>query len=321
MDETNQKIKLIPVGAPANDRLDRWIASLLPDLSRSAIRKLVDAGLILVDDKAVKSSHRVSPGETVSVRLPEPEPLDPLAEDIPLDIQHEDDWLLVVNKPPGMVVHPAGALRSGTLVNALLGHAQLSTVNGDLRPGIVHRLDKDTSGLLVVAKDDTTHRKLSAQLEAKEVSRRYVVVCWGHPTENAGTIETMINRSRRDRTRMSVSSEGRVAVTHYEVLGRYAFLSLLDVRLETGRTHQIRVHLDHIGHPVFGDPVYNGGDKRLKGISPLYRSKAATLLKGVERQMLHARQLVFSHPTTGAEMSFEKEPPEDMQEVLRQLEG
>jgi 23S rRNA pseudouridine1911/1915/1917 synthase len=320
MDETNEMMTFQVESSQSGERVDRWLTSACPDLSRSAIRKLIDSSDVLVDGRSVKSSHRISADEQVTVRIPDPEPLDLVAENIPLDIRYEDDRLIVVNKPLGMVVHPAGPLRSGTLVNALLGHASLSRVNGDLRPGIVHRLDKDTSGLLVVAKDDVTHRCLAAQLDAREISRQYLAVCWGHPAENESTIETMINRSRRDRTRMAVSKEGRRAVTHVKVDARYDFVSRLSVTLETGRTHQIRVHLDHVGHPVFGDPVYNGREKRLKGISPLYRADAAQLLKSVDRQMLHAEHLAFRHPND-EEMAFRCEPPEDMRLLLERLEA
>lgn len=303
----------------AGDRLDRWLAGACPDLSRTAVRKLIDAEAVTVDGKAVRSSHRVSVGERVEMTIPPPEPQDVPAEDIPLDVVYEDGALLVIDKPVGMVVHPSGSRRTGTLVNALLGYSRLSTVNGDLRPGIVHRLDRDTSGLLVVAKDDVTHRALAAQLEAREIHRGYVAICWGHPAEDEATIETKMDRHRKDRTKMAVSREGRRAVTHYRVRSRHDFLSVLDVTLETGRTHQIRVHLDHIGHPVFGDPTYNGGEKRLKGISPLYRAEAAKLLKTVDRQMLHAQTLSFTHPATGAPVDAHADPPADMAKVLGKL--
>ena len=321
MEEITETKHLRVENGQSGDRLDRWLTGVCPDLSRSVARKLIDADDVQVDGRAVRPSHRVSEGERVSVRFSEPKSLDLVAEDVPLDIPFEDEWLLIVSKPIGMTVHPSGPIRTGTLVNALLGHSGLSSVNGDLRPGIVHRLDKDTSGLLVVAKDDVTHRALSAQLEERKIHRQYLAVCWGHPSENEGTIETMIDRSRRERTKMTVSRKGRKAVTHYCVGARYDFLSRLDVTLETGRTHQIRVHLDYIGHPVFGDPVYNGGAKRLKGISPLYRSEAARLLKPIDRQMLHAQRLVFDHPTTGEALEFEAAPPADMVSLIQSVEA
>jgi len=253
--------------------------------------------------------------------VPEPEPLDLIAEDIPLDIVFEDEHLIVVSKAAGMIVHPSGPIRTGTLVNALLGHSELSSMNGELRPGIVHRLDRYTSGLLVVAKDDSTHRALSASLEAREVRRQYLALCWGHLEDDEGTITTMIGRHRRDRKKMAVTNDGRRAVTHYRVTSRYDFLSRVEVTLETGRTHQIRVHFDHVGHPMFGDSIYNGQEKRLKGISPLYRQDAAKLLRRATRQMLHAQRLAFDHPSTGEALEFESPPPRDFQLVLNELES
>ena len=320
MENTNETKTFRVESSQEGDRLDRWLTQACPDLSRTAIKKLIDSEDVLVEGRSVRSSYRVSAGEEVSLSVPEPEALDIPAEDISLDICYEDESLLVVNKAAGMIVHPSGPRRTGTLVNALLGHAQLSSVNGELRPGIVHRLDKDTSGLLVVAKDDITHRALASQLEAREIQRQYLAVCWGHPAEDEATIGTMIDRHKRDRKKMAVSREGRKAVTHYRVVARHDFLSRLEVTLETGRTHQIRVHLDHIGHPIFGDEVYNGGEKRLKGISPLYRADAARLLKPIRRQMLPARKLTFKHPGTGKELTFESAPPGDMQRLLRLLE-
>jgi 23S rRNA pseudouridine1911/1915/1917 synthase len=320
MDDTSQTTTLLVTGTQAGDRIDRWLTAACPDLSRSAIKKLIDSEDVLLEGKPVRSSHRVAEGESVTVTVPPPEPLDLVAEDLPLDIVFEDDHLIVVNKAAGMVVHPARSLRSGTLVNALLGHSRLSSVNGDLRPGIVHRLDKDTSGLLVVAKDDVAHRTLSTRLEAREVQRQYLALCWGHPNEDPPTIDTKIGRHRQDRTKMAVVPDGRGAVTHYSVTARYDFLSRVEVRLETGRTHQIRVHFDHIGHPIFGDMVYNGHAKRLKGISPLYRSEANVMLKTANRQMLHAQKLGFRHPISNAELSFEAPPPDDFESILIRLD-
>ena len=320
MDERANKKTIQVTNSRTGDRVDRWLTDVCPELSRSAIRRLIDSGDVLVDSKTVKANYRLNGTEEVSILIPEPEPPDLQAEDVDLDIRYEDEWLIVVNKPTGMTVHPAGSFRTGTLVNALLGHAELSSINGDLRPGIVHRLDKDTSGLLVVAKDDATHRHLSAQLEAREVKRTYVALCWGIPDEDEDTIETMIDRSRRDRTKMTVANAGRVAITHYRVAARYDFTAKLEVSLETGRTHQIRVHLDHIGHPVFGDPTYNGDEKRLKGISPLYRTEAAKLLRRIDRQMLHAGELAFTHPNTGEDVSLQADLPEDMASVIGELE-
>ena len=320
MEETIQTKILIVKSTQEGDRLDRWLTNAFPGFSRSSIKKLIDSEDVLVEGKSVRSSHRVSAGESVSICVPEPEPLDLVAEKIPIDIVFEDEYLIVVNKAAGMIVHPSGSLRTGTLVNALMGHSQLSSLNGELRPGIVHRLDRFTSGLLVVAKDDATHRSLSTSLEAREVRRQYLALCWGHPEEDEGTIETMIGRHRRDRTKMAVKKDGRRAVSHYRVTSRYDFLSRVEVILETGRTHQIRVHFDYIGHPLFGDVIYNGQEKRLKGISPLYRMDATRLLKRASRQMLHAQRLAFTHPSSEEKLVFESTPPKDFQFLLNELE-
>ena len=303
-------------------RLDRLLAATYPALSRSRIQRLISDGQILVDGRRVRPSHRVSTGEQVAIRIPPSEPVSIDPEAIPLDIFFEDDHLLVVNKPAGMIVHPAGRVRSGTLVNALLSHcALLSGINGELRPGIVHRLDKETSGLLMVAKGDVAHRGLAAQLEARTVSRRYLALVWGHPSAAAGRVEGAIGRHPADRKRMAVREEGgRAAATRFEVVSRYDFLSLMSLRLETGRTHQIRVHMSHIGHPVFGDAIYGGRQRRMKGIAPQYRGEAALLLKLAARQMLHAEALGFLHPVSGEALRFQADPPADMRTVLGRLE-
>ena len=205
--------------------------------------------------------------------------------------------MLVLDKPVGMIVHPAGGVTSGTLVNALLSHCtHLSGINGVLRPGIVHRLDKDTSGLMVVAKSDEGHRGLAAQLEARAMERRYLALIWGGFEADEGRVEAPIGRHPKDRKRMAVSQNGRFAATHWKIRARYDFLSLLSLALETGRTHQIRVHLAHLNRPVFGDPLYGGREERLSGIAPLFRRRAAHLLAQTNRQMLHATQLTFVHP-------------------------
>ena len=302
------------------ERLDRFLAEQYPEFSRSRIQRLMAAGEVTLNGRVVQASHRIRQGDRVQVHLPRPEPsaIDP--EVIPLDVFFEDAHLLVVNKPPGMAVHPAGPLRSGTLVNALLGHCdRLSGINGVLRPGIVHRLDKDTSGLLAVAKDDAAHRGLASQLEAHTVVRQYLALVWGRPGAKADRVEGRIGRHPKDRKRMAVVSGGRHAVSEFEVLERFDFLSLLGVRLQTGRTHQIRVHMAHIGHPVFADGIYGGGLVRTKGIWPEFRAQARSLLAAGGRQMLHAKTLGFIHPVTGEDLRFEAAPPEDMRGVLGPL--
>jgi len=277
-------------------------------------------GHVLVNGRRVKQNHRATADDRVTVILPDPVPTSIRPEDIPLDVLFEDGHLLVVNKPAGMSVHPAGPRRTGTLVNALLAHCrQLSGVNGRLRPGIVHRLDMDTTGLLVVAKDDRAHAGIAKQFEARTVARRYEAVVWGCPRPAEGRVEAPIGRHRADRKRMAVQRGGRYAATRYVVRTTYEYLSLLRVRLETGRTHQIRVHMSHVGHPVLGDAVYAGREKRLAGISPAYRPGARRLLGIAKRQMLHACTLGFVHPISGDRLRFSSQPPEDMQAVLTEL--
>ena len=305
----------------SGERLDRVLACLLPEFSRTHIQRLIASGMVRVAGRDVRPSHKVSEGERVEVNIPFPERLSIEPEAVPLDVFFEDDHLIVVNKPAGMVVHPAGPVRSGTMVNALLAHCdQLSGINGVLRPGIVHRLDKETSGLLVVAKDDHAHRGLAAQFEARSVERSYGAIVWGHPRADTGRVEGSIGRHRGDRKRMAVREEGgRHAATRFEVAEMYDFLALLTVTLETGRTHQIRVHMAHIGHPVFGDEVYGGRMRRVKGIAPAYRDEARKLLQFVGRQMLHAGSLGFVHPVSGDRCGFRAGPPEDMARVLARL--
>ncbi len=303
------------------ERLDRLLAAACEDHSRSRIQTLILGGDVSVNGRTVRPSYRVSPGQQVEISLPPVQRLAVDPEDIPLDIFFEDAHLLVVDKPPGMVVHPAGSVRSGTLVNALLGCCkQLSGINGVLRPGIVHRLDKETSGLLVVAKDDAAHRGLSKQLECRTVVRKYQAIVWGHLPEDAGRIEAPIGRDPANRKRQCVRKSGRYAATRYKVVRYYDFLSRLEVRLETGRTHQVRVHLTHVGHPVFGDAVYGGGAARVKGIDPRFRVEAERLLKAGHRPMLHAEFLKFAHPVSGRDLGFRADPPEDMLRVLAELE-
>ncbi len=303
------------------ERLDRLLAAACPAFSRSRLQHLIAAGHVRVNGREVRPSYRVSAGDRVAISPPPPEPTSIHPEAIPLDIFFEDDHLLVVNKPAGMVVHPAGRVWSGTLVNALLGHCdRLSGINGVLRSGIVHRLDKETSGLVVVAKDDLTHRRLARQFEERTTMRRYTALVWGRLPERTGRVEAPIGRHRKEKKRMAVREEGgRHAATRFEVAATYDFLSLLLVRLETGRTHQIRVHMAHIGHPVFGDTVYGGGQGRIKGIAPQFRGEARALLKRATRQMLHAAALGFVHPIMGETLRFEAEPPEDMREVLEKI--
>jgi 23S rRNA pseudouridine1911/1915/1917 synthase len=314
----------VVVEVPADrtgDRLDRLLADLCPEFSRSRIQKLISGGSIDLNGSPARSSQRVSGGDQVHISVPEPESTSLIPEEIPLDIFYEDEHLLVINKPPGMIVHPAGPVRTGTLVNAVLAHCDhLSGINGVIRPGIVHRLDKDTSGLLMVAKDDATHRGLAEQLEARTVHRRYMTLVWGRLSYGEGRIQEPVGRHARDRKKMAVvQSGGRHAATRFETMQTGDFLTLLAVFLETGRTHQIRVHMNHIGHSVFADMVYGGGEQRIKGIAPQFRGEAVSLLRSAGRQMLHAADLGFIHPVSSEDMHFQSRPPPDMEGVLTGL--
>ena len=318
-------------------RLDRFIEAQLieqaemeadavsPPLSRTYIQKLIREGAITVNGKPSKPGYKLRAGDQISLTLPDPRPLQRVEpEPIPLDILYEDSALIVVNKPAGMIVHPAGDVQSGTLVNALLSHCDtLPGIGGVQRPGIVHRLDKDTSGVIVTAKTDFAHRHLSAQFEARTTTRHYYAVVCGVPPNETGTINAPIIRRPRDKRKMTVTgTSGRHAVTHYHLLERYDRFSLLKLRLETGRIHQIRVHLSHIGHPVAGDHVYGGGYARSAHDAPTLAVKEA--LVALNRQALHAHTLGFTHPETDERLTFSAPMPDDMRlfvETLRSAEG
>ena len=297
------------------ERLDALLAKRSA-LSRSRVQRLVDAGHVLVDGRlSQRKSQRLCTGEVVRLEVPPGQPVELLAQDIPLSIVWEDEALLVVDKEAGMVVHPAPGHRDGTLVNALLHHVgDLAEVGGRLRPGIVHRLDKDTSGLLVVAKSDLAHRKLAGALSKRQVRRRYVTACWGHLTGSRKTIDAPVGRDPHDRKRMAVREDGRSAVTHLRVRERWRAADFLDVALQTGRTHQIRVHLAHVGHPVVGDAVYGAG--RHRGMSGQDRPWAAELARRSPRQFLHAAELAFEHPLSGDPLRFRSALPRDLSEVV-----
>jgi len=300
-----------------SERLDRYLTTRLPDVSRGGIQRLMREGCILVDGKPAKPTQHPTAGQTVEVTWPMPKELEAKPEDLPLDILFEDDDLVVVNKPAGMVVHPAYANLTGTLVNALLAHCQsLSSVGGGQRPGLVHRLDKDTSGLLVVAKDDVTHVALARQLSDRKIEREYRAIVWGHLRKKSDRIEAPLARHPKERVKMVIHKDGKHAVTHYEVLEELPLTSYLKLNLETGRTHQIRVHLASIGHPVFSDATYGGRGKQLAGLNHDKTRFATQLLKRFNRQMLHARTLAFIHPVSGELMRFETPIPQDMQQLL-----
>lgn len=293
----------------AGQRLDKLLAEALPELTRSAVQNLIAQGFVEAGGKELAKNAKLSVGTELTVTLPEPKPLEARAEDIPLDIVYEDGDLLVVNKPKGMVVHPAPGNEDGTLVNALLFHCgeSLSGINGVLRPGIVHRIDKDTSGLLIVAKNDRAHQGLAAQIQEHSFTREYRAVVYGHVKDDEGTVDKPLGRHKTDRKKMAVlpgSPTARRAVTHYFVEERLPGFTYLRLRLETGRTHQIRVHMASLGHPVAGDPVY--GPK-----------KVITALNG---QCLHAGKIGFVHPGTGEYREFEAPLPPYFVDFLEKLQ-
>lgn len=305
----------------SNQRIDRFLSVKLPQYSRSFLKKLIDQGLVQVNDGHIKPSRIAGAGDQILVNIPEPVETEIAPENIPLDIIYNDQHLLVVNKPAGLVVHPGAGVRAGTLVNALLYHCtDLSGIGGRLRPGIVHRLDKLTSGLLVVAKDDHSHRHLQKQFAEKTARREYRVLVWGRVEPKTGRIETLLNRSQTDRKRFAVSTTGKAALTNYEVEKYFNFLTLARVWLKTGRSHQIRVHFKYLNHPVFGDPDYSGRNNRINGISNLSQRKFALNLLGMMgRQALHAYSLGFEHPMRKEWMDFSVPLPDDFQNVLSKL--
>ncbi|MCG6920058.1 MAG: RluA family pseudouridine synthase [Acidobacteria bacterium] len=297
-------------------RLDVWLARRLPSLSRARLQALIGEGLVLVDGAASRPAERLRPGQTVDVRVPPPEPATPEPEDIPLSIVHEDADLLVVDKPAGIVVHPGAGARTGTLVNALLRHIRdLSGIGGILRPGIVHRLDRGTSGLLVVAKNDQTHRALVAQFSSRRVEKEYLALVHGAPRARKGEIVAAIGRHPVDRKKMTVNPpRAREARSTWDLEEAFDGASLLRVRIHTGRTHQIRVHLASIGHPVVGDATY-GGTR-----TPSSRRAAARdILRSLERPALHAARLAFTHPSRGERVEFVAPLPADIRSVLERL--
>jgi 23S rRNA pseudouridine1911/1915/1917 synthase len=305
----------------AGERLDRFLAAAEPDLSRSRVQSLIEDGHVTVNARRARAAQRLRAGDAVALEVPARTASATLAaEPVPLAIVHQDDDLLVVDKPAGLVVHPGAGVRSGTLAHGLLHHdPAIAGVGGADRPGIVHRLDRDTSGLLVVARTARAHRALVEAMRRREVRRVYLALVWGDPPEDEDTIVAPIARDPRERKRMAVARRGgRAAVTHVRVLERFGVAALVEVRLETGRTHQIRVHLAHRRLPVVGDAVYGG---RKKALSPdaARRSLVGTLLEGLGRQALHASRLAFAHPVTGVPLSFRSALPEDFTRALEAL--
>ena len=299
--------KLTLTAECSGERLDAFLAANVEDLTRSAAQKLLEKGAVTIAGRPAKKNEKTAEGMTVEVELPDPEPIDVIPQNIPLDVVYEDADVIVINKPVGLVVHPAPGHPDGTLVNALLYHCgdSLSGINGQLRPGIVHRIDRDTSGLIIAAKNDKAHVALADQLQDHSLARVYEAVVHGNIREDEGTVDAPIGRHPIDRKKMAIDrKDGRRAVTHWTVLGRYNGYTHIQCRLETGRTHQIRVHMASIGHPLVGDPVYGGNRKSLPGLVG---------------QALHARKLRFIHPATQSPLEVECPLPDWFERVLRQI--
>ncbi len=309
-------------------RIDKYITGFIENASRTKVQKAINLGNVIVNGNFVKSNYLLRSFDEIEIELPVPDKQEILAENIPLDIIFEDEYFLIVNKPAGMVTHPAYKNYSGTLVNAVMYYAQqknesLSNINGFERAGIVHRLDKDTSGLLVIAKDEETHRLLSQQFFKHTIEREYNAIIWGLMKEKSGTIENRLGRDKRDRKKVAVlhpdETTGRIAITDYEVIEEYEFLSLIKLILKTGRTHQIRVHLSSIGHAVFGDETYGGRQPHSINLTSKIKAQIVNLLEVMPRQALHARVLGFIHPRTKEKMHFESSLPEDMRKIINKI--
>lgn len=288
-------------------RLDSYISDNMDKISRSFAQKLIENQKVTINGKTVKASYKVCIGDNVEVDVPEAQDTKLKAQDIPVEVVYEDKDIIVVNKPKGMVVHPANGNPDGTLVNAILAMCKdsLSGIGGEIRPGIVHRLDKDTSGLLIIAKNDEAHVKMSKQIQDRLVTKKYIALVKGVVKDDEATIDMPIARSKVDRKKMAVDKDGKQAVTHFKVIKRYKRYTLLEIKIDTGRTHQIRVHMAKIGYPVVGDMVYSNGKNEF----------------GVEGQMLHAKSLEFSHPITGKKMHLEAPLPEYFTKVLEELDS
>ena len=287
------------------ERIDKALSDVAKDISRVAIQRMIEEGNITVNGKTIKASYKVANGDKVVVLIEEPKDTSIVAQDIPLDIVYEDNDILVVNKQKGLVVHPGNGNPDGTLVNAIMNYCKdsLSGIGGEIRPGIVHRIDKDTSGLLIIAKNDKAHIALTEMLKKHEIKKTYLALVRGNLKENNATINMPIARSERDRTKMAVSRKGKDAITHFKVLERFDGYTYIEVNIETGRTHQIRVHMSQIGYPLVGDGVYSNGKNPF----------------GVEGQMLHSYRLEFNHPITGEKLTLEAKLPDYFEKVLDDL--
>jgi 23S rRNA pseudouridine1911/1915/1917 synthase len=301
-----------------SERIDKVLAGAFPELSRSQIQRLIENGSAFYSGRPVmKSSHKITGGSELTLIVPEPVPLDIVPEPIPLEILYQDDDIAVINKPAGLMVHPAGRIMTGTLVNALLYHLNnLSGINGILRPGIVHRLDKDTTGVMIVAKNDTAHRQLAAQFENRAIEKIYKALVWGHFETSRGVISKPIARSASNRKKMVSGTRGKPSETHYKVCESFPYLTFLEIYPKTGRTHQIRSHFASIGCPVFGDAMYRGTARRAAHLTAQERTEAHQLLKTIHRQALHAAEITFTHPRTNERSRFSAPLPEDLELLL-----
>ena len=299
--------KIIVNGNEKGTRIDKFLNEKIADLSRARVQKIIEEGNVFVNESVAKASYKVNTNDCIIVKIEEAKEIDLEAQDIPLDIIFENNDYLIINKQKGLVVHPGNGNLDGTLVNAIMAHCKdsLSGIGGEIRPGIVHRIDKDTSGVIIVAKNDKAHINISEQIKNHEVKKTYVALVRGVIKENEATINMPIGRSKNDRIKMAVDRDGKEAITHFKVLKRFDKYTYLEVNIETGRTHQIRVHLSHIGFPIVGDDVYSNGKNPF----------------GVQGQMLHAQKIEFTSPTTGEKVEYEAKKPEYFEEVLKKLEN
>ena len=299
--------KIIVNGNEKGTRIDKFLNEKIADLSRARIQKIIEEGNVFVNESVAKASYKVNTNDCIIVKIEEAKEIDLEAQDIPLDIIFENNDYLIINKQKGLVVHPGNGNLDGTLVNAIMAHCKdsLSGIGGEIRPGIVHRIDKDTSGVIIVAKNDKAHINISEQIKNHEVKKTYVALVRGVIKENEATINMPIGRSKNDRIKMAVDRDGKEAITHFKVLKRFDKYTYLEVNIETGRTHQIRVHLSHIGFPIVGDDVYSNGKNPF----------------GVQGQRLHAQKIEFTSPTTGEKVEYEAKKPEYFEDVLKKLEN
>ncbi len=320
----NQKIiRSITIKIPSGkltERLDVFLARQVAELTRSKASEAISQGIVKVDGQPTKPSHKIKPNQLIELEVLSRPPLELTAEDIPLEIIFEDEWLLIVNKPANMVVHPAQGNKTGTLVNAMLGHYKtLAPTDDPDRPGLVHRLDKDTTGLMVVCKQESALSRLAKGFRERSIRREYIAICWWNFLNIRGTVDKPLARDSRDRKKYCVRSDGKHAITHWKLMESFDFMSLLSLKLETGRTHQIRIHMASEGHPIFGDYTYGGRNRQVGKLSSAQRNEVAEYFTKINRQMLHAQTLGFQHPVSGEQIDFSINPPADFMWLLEKL--